>query len=95
MALNTVNVQPLDPYLKTGPTRMMSGVTRMNSVTIGTPYGEFATWLYVGSSGNVNITCWDGTTVTLTGLVAGVWHPIASLGVNSSGTTASNILWGS
>jgi hypothetical protein len=95
MALGTVNVMPLDPNLKTGPTRMMSGPCRMGVVTNGTPYGEFATWLYVGTAGNVAITCWDGTTVTMTGLAAGVWHPIYSIQVNTTGTTASNMLWAS
>jgi hypothetical protein len=95
MALNTLDVRPLDPNLKTGPTRIMSGVVRMADVTLDTAYGEFATWLYVGTTGDVNITCWDGTDVTLVGLAAGVWHPIYSLRVNTAGTTASNILWGS
>ena len=95
MALNTVNVMPLDPYLKTGPSRIMSGPVRMNTVTPGTPYGEFATWLYVGVTGNVAITCWDGTTVVMVGLAAGVWHPIYSLAVNTASTTATNMLWGS
>lgn len=100
MALATVNVLPIDPYLKTGPSRIMSGPCRMAAVVLGSPYGtngasEFATWLYLGVAGNVAITCWDGTIVTMVGLVAGVWHPIYSLQVNTSGTTASSMLWGS
>lgn len=88
-------VFPIDPNLKTGPSRMMSGPVRMRSATLDTAYGECATWLYVGTTGNVNITEWDGTTITLTGLAAGVWHPVASLQVNTAGTTATSILWGS
>ncbi|MDP4145629.1 MAG: hypothetical protein Q8936_14275 [Bacillota bacterium] len=95
MALRTLDVKPIDPYLKTGPSRIMSGPVRMRTVTLDTPYGEYATWLYVGVGGDVNITEWDGTTVTLVGLVAGVWHPIYSLQVNSAGTAATNIVWGS
>lgn len=95
MALRTVDVKSLDPYLKTGPSRIMSGPVRMRTVTLDTPYGEFATWLYVGVTGDVSLIEWDGTTITLTGLVAGVWHPIYSLQVNSAGTTATNIVWGS
>ena len=90
-----LNVQPIDPNLKTGPSRIMSGPVRMRTVTLDTPYGEFATWLYVGVAGNVSLIEWDGTTIILVGLIAGVWHPIYSLQVNSSGTTASSILWGS
>ena len=86
---------PLDPQLVTGPFRLTGPKSRHGVVTPGTPYGEFATWLYVGVSGNVNITLWDGTTITMVGLVAGVWHPVYSLGVNSAGTTATNILWAS
>jgi hypothetical protein len=95
MSLTILDVHPIDPNLKTGPSRIMSGVVRMRSVTLDTPYGEFATWLYVGVQGDVNITEWDGTTITMVGLAAGVWHPIYSLMVNSSGTTATNLLWGS
>lgn len=95
MALNIVNVMPLDPYLKTGPSRIMSGPVRIRTATPGTPYGEFATWLYVGVTGNVSIIEWDGTSITMTGLAAGVWHPVYSLGVNTVGTTATGILWGS
>jgi len=95
MALNTLNVMPLDPNIKTGPTRVMSGPVRMRTVTLDTPYGEFATWLYVGVTGNVSLIEWDGTTIVLTNLAAGVWHPIYSLQVNSSGTTASGLVWAS
>lgn len=95
MALTIKDVQPIDPNLKTGPSRIMSGPVRMRSVTVDVPFGEFATWLYVGVTGDVNITEWDGTTITMKGLAAGVWHPIYSLMVNSSGTTATNLLWGS
>ncbi len=95
MALNTLDVKPIDPNLKTGPSRIMSGPVRMRAVTPDTAYGEFATWLYVGVTGDVSIVEWDGTTIVLTGLAAGVWHPIYSLMVNSSGTTATNIAWAS
>ena len=93
--LKTLLVPPIDPNLKTGPSRIMSGPVRMRSVTLDTPYGEFATWLYIGVTGDVNITEWDGTTITITGLAAGVWHPIYSVQVNSAGTTATGILWAS
>lgn len=96
MSLQTIlNVPPIDPNIKTGPTRIMSGPVRMRTVTLDTAYGEFATWLYVGVSGNVSLIEWDGTSITLIGLAAGVWHPIYSVQVNSAGTTATNILWAS
>jgi len=95
MSIPYLNVPPIDPQLKTGPSRIMSGPVRIRAVTPGTAYGEFATWLYVGVTGNVSITLWDGTIITMTGLAAGVWHPIYSVMVNTSGTTATSMLWGS
>jgi hypothetical protein len=95
MSLPTVDVKPLDPYLYTGPSRIMSGPIRVKAVTPGTPYGEFATWLYVGATGNVNIQLWDGSTVILLGFLAGTWHNIGTIQVLSASTTATNIFWGS
>ena len=91
----TVSVPPLDPYAYTGPVRVMAGVARTGVVTLDTAYGEFARWLYVGTTGNITIVKWDGTTQALLGLAAGVWHPIYSIQVNTAGTTALNIVWGS
>ena len=100
MAVQYSFVPALDPNAYTGPTRVMSGVARTGNVTTNTYYGtnnsvEFARWLYVGVSGDVTYVKWDGTTQTLVGLAAGVWHPIFSIQVESSGTTATNIAWGS
>jgi len=95
MAITILDVHPIDPNLKTGPSRIMSGPVRMRNVTLDTAYGEFATWLYLGVTGNVSLIEWDGTTIILIGLAAGVFHPIYSLQINSVGTTATNIVWGS
>lgn len=100
MTLPYVDVPPLDPFAYTGPVRVMSGIARTGTVTLDTAYGtngslEFARWLYVGGSGNVTYVKWDGTTQQLIGLAAGVWHPIYSTQVNTAGTTATNLVWGS
>ena len=100
MAVQLCNVPPLDPNAYTGPTRVMAGVARTGTVTLDTYYGpngsvEFARWLYVGVTGNVNYTKWDGTTQTLVGLAAGVWHPIFSINVLTASTTATGMVWGS
>lgn len=100
MAVQLVTVPPLDPNGYTGPTRVMSGVARTGDVTLDTFYGangavEFARWLYVGTTGNVSYTKWDGTNQTLVGLAAGVWHPIYSIRVNTAATTAASLVWGS
>ena len=100
MAVQLCNVPALDPNSYTGPTRTMSGVARTGAATLGAYYGpngsvEFARWLYVGVTGVVSYTKWDGTNQTLVGLAAGVWHPIYSIRVNTADTTATSIVWGS
>ena len=93
--MNTINIPKLDPNLFTGPIRLTSGIVRMGDITLDSPYGEFARWLYLGTTGNVSIVKWDGTSQTLLGVSAGVWHPIYTLQVNSVGTTALDMVWGS
>lgn len=100
MAIQLMNIPPLDPCIFTGPTRVMAGVARTGNVTLDTYYGsngapEFARWLYVGVTGNVSYMKWDGTSQTLIGLASGVWHPIYSIKVNTAATTATNLVWGS
>lgn len=97
MSLTTLLIPPFDPYLFTGPSRLLAGPARTGDVTPGTPYGnpEFATWLYVGTTGNVSYVKWDGTTQVLTNMLAGIWHRMESIMVNSSGTTATGLVWGS
>lgn len=100
MAIQTTVLNPLDPNLFTGPSRQMSGVGRTGDVALGVAYGtngatEYARWLYVGVTGNVSYVKWDGTTQVLVGLAAGVMHPIFSIAINSAGTTATSIVWGS
>jgi hypothetical protein len=100
MAVQLVNVPALDPNSYTGPTRTMSGVARCGNATLDTYYGangtvEFGRWLYVGVTGNLSYTKWDGTEQVLVGIAAGVWHPIFSIRVNSDSTTATSIVWGS
>ncbi len=48
--------------------------------------------LYVGVAGNVAVVMADGTSVTLTGLAAGVVHPLRVKQVRSTGTTATGIV---
>ena len=70
------------------------------NVTTNTPYGGnsanpiYARWLYVGVAGNVTYVKWDGTTQLLSNMAAGVWHPVCSVQVNTTGTTATNLVWG-
>ena len=48
--------------------------------------------LYVGASGNVKVIDAVGTTVTLNGLVAGVFHPVRVKRVFATDTTATGIV---
>lgn len=100
MAVQLCQITPLDPNAYTGPIRVMSGVARTGDVALDTYYGpngsvEFARWLYVGVTGNVSYRKWDGSDQTCVGLAAGVWHPVFSIRVNTSGTTATDLVWGS
>lgn len=95
MALTILDVNKLDPNMKTGPTRIMSGVVRTLEPTLDVGYGEFMTWIYVGVAGDVSYVKWDGTTQILSNLAGGVFHPIYSIQINSSGTTATGIIVGS
>lgn len=100
MALYTITVPPLDPNLYTGSFRLVKGGARSGNITVDVPYGtlgrtEFATRIYVGTTGNISYVKWDGTTQVLNNVTAGIWHDIFSIMVNSVGTTASNLVWAS
>lgn len=100
MSLTTVQTPALDPNLYTGPFRLATGPVRSGDITVNVPYGsngmpEFSNWMYVGTTGNISYVKWDGTTQVLTNVAAGRWHNISSIMVNSTGTTASGLVWGS
>lgn len=100
MAVQLVDIPPLDPNGFTGYARIVGGIARTGTITADTYYGtsgtvEYARWIYVGTTGNISYVRWDGTTQVLNTITAGIWHPIYSIKVNSSGTTASNLVWGS
>lgn len=90
--LNQQTVSPIDGNTLTGPTRTMGGYARFLSPTLDVQYGEKMRGIYVGAAGNVSFVDLNGSTQTLVGLVAGVIHPIWSLQINSSGTTATSIM---
>lgn len=96
-AFPTLIIPPLDPYGFTGPVRVNSGIGRTGTVAYDVWFGEYARWIYVGTTGNLGYTKWDGTTETLPNLAAGVWHPILAIQINTSGTTiaANQLRWGS
>jgi hypothetical protein len=72
----------------THPARRAFAVTPSDSEDLKTP----ARALYVGGVGNVSLVTIGGDTVTLTGLQAGSFVPVACTRVLSAGTSASNIV---
>ena len=90
----TQNIQvipPLDGNLFTGPTRMIGAAGHIISPTFDVYYGEKMRLMYVGSSGSISFTQWDGTDITLPGLIPFRFHQILSLRINTTGTTATGI----
>ena len=54
--------------------------------------GRVARGLYVGGAGNVALVTDAGATVTFTGLLAGSILPVRHRRVNSTSTTATNLV---
>ncbi len=92
-----IDTDVFDPKCILNQGRVVSGIIRTGAVTYDVNYGEYARWIYVGTTGNLSYVKYDGSTETLPNLAAGVWHPIFSLKINTSGTNiaANQLRWGS
>lgn len=106
MSLPYSPTPPLDPNIYTAQVRVLGGPARTGTVAYDTgftnsttPPGvlEFSRWIYVGTTGNLSYTKWDGTTESLPNLAAGIWHPIYAVNILSAGSTiaANQLIWGS
>lgn len=62
------------------------------AVTPGTPFTNTCKAIYVGGAGNINLTTAYGDTVTFSSAAAGEIIPIRATVVNSSSTTATNMI---
>jgi len=62
------------------------------AITPGTALPFSPRAIFVGGAGNVNMTGQDGNAVTFVGCAAGQIIPFRAASVNSSGTTATNLL---
>lgn len=98
MATNgLVEVDNYTPNLS-NPIRSLAGVTKGGTVTYDTIYGAgvYARWMYVGTTGSVTFNLIDGTSMTLPNMAGGVWHPVWSVSIATSGTTvaANQLFWG-
>lgn len=97
MTVVAIPTTALDPRgLDSSATRPVSGVVNTGSVTYDVQFPQFSRWLWFNLTGTVSYIKWDGTTQVLSNVVAGIWHPICAIGINSAGTTvaAANIFWG-
>lgn len=80
MALNTADLSSSYNYAAVTPSDTVAftqGVTR---------------GVYVGGAGNMVCVKEDGTTVTFTGVLAGVVYPIRCKRINSTSTTATSLV---
>jgi hypothetical protein len=94
-----IAVSSLDPNcVLQGISRAMVGAVKFGAVTYDVQYGEFARWIWVGAAGDLAFQAWDGTTVFIPGLAAGL-YPFCSIQIfgSEAGTTipADVILWAS
>lgn len=76
------------PLYSPGPSQEPFAVTPSDS----TNFGQESRYLYVGTTGNVVIVTRGGQTVTYTAVPAGAYVWASCIRVNSTSTTASNIV---
>lgn len=95
-----INLSQMDPNLISGFVRALGPTYLFGVPILDQPYGDsanlpmYATRLYVGTAGDVSVVRWDGTTVIIPALAAGMWHGFLTIQINTAGTTATNILVG-
>lgn len=88
-ALSPANV-PMNVQQHSGAWTDFFAVTLSDSEDLTYPCRGFR----VGTGGNVKVTKIDGTTVTISGMLAGEYFPGWVTRIWSTGTTASNITAG-
>lgn len=92
--LNALIIPPYNPDTAIlTQARPLEGIVKARAVTLDADHPEYARWILLDVAGPLSYVGWDGVTVVLPILSAGVFHPIFSKRVNSSGTTATNLVW--
>lgn len=72
-----------------------AGISSAVAVAGDTTFARITRGLYVGVSGSVVVTfAGDNAPVTLTGLAAGVWHPMQLQSFTAAGSSATGIVAG-
>lgn len=101
-----IDILPFDASNIQGIGRIVSGIQDTGAVTYdvqftttkldGSVVPVYGRYIYVGVTGNLSYVKYNGVTETLPNIVAGIWHPIFAIRINTSGTTiAANMLrWG-
>jgi len=86
MPFNPAN--PVTEVQTTTSSWKYAAVTPSNS----TDFDVLCRALYIGGAGNVVAVMYDNTTVTFSGVPAGTLLPIACRRINSTNTTATNMV---
>lgn len=93
--LNPLIVQAFDPNCAIStPARPVTVIVKSRAVTLDADFDEYGRFILVDVTGPVSYVGWDGVTVVIPVLSSGVYHPICAKRINSSGTTATNCMWG-
>jgi len=92
---NSQQTYDFDPNQLQTDRRIIGPAVKAGAITPGTIYGAsvISRAIYVGGSGNVNLKLLDGSNVTFVSVDSGTLLPVASILVNTSGTTATNMVW--
>ena len=88
MAVTIPGVPTFNASMASSPAMDGFAVTPSNA----TNFNAWARGLYIGGAGNVVLVTPGGTQLTFVGLVAGQILPVACGRVNSTNTTATNIV---
>jgi hypothetical protein len=70
------------------PAQDAYAITTSDSVNFSSPFRS----IYVGGSGNIVVVTPSGTAITFNGALAGTVIPVAGLRVNTTSTTATNLV---
>lgn len=77
---------------KTRPVRAIAAITKSDTVDITKWYDSWPRGIYVGTGGDVAIVTPDGVAVTHKNVASGSYLPIEHRRVNSTNTTASDMV---
>ena len=77
---------------KTRPSGYFAAITPSDSADLPLYWNEWPRGLYVGGDGNVSAVRVDGVAVTFAGAKAGTVIPISVKRINSTSTTATNLV---